>query len=127
MRIGVRATSCVALKYGEQRTRHPLGLPLVPHGDEVSGVIENLPRQLPGGFSDRSYYHLDTAFRVLPCGGVIYYPAAFTSAALATIYDHVAPSAGRSATAQEGVDRGLGPRCGFVCIISTNVRVTEVK
>jgi N-dimethylarginine dimethylaminohydrolase len=38
-----------------------------------------------------SFYHLDTAFCVLPCGGVIYYPAAFTSASLATIHDHVAP------------------------------------
>jgi N-dimethylarginine dimethylaminohydrolase len=42
-------------------------------------------------FADPSFYHLDTAFSVLPCGGVIYYPAAFTSAALATIHDHVAP------------------------------------
>jgi N-dimethylarginine dimethylaminohydrolase len=41
--------------------------------------------------ADPSFYHLDTAFCVLPCGGVIYYPAAFTSAALATIHDHVAP------------------------------------
>jgi N-dimethylarginine dimethylaminohydrolase len=38
-----------------------------------------------------SFYHLDTAFCALPCGGVIYYPAAFTSATLATIHDHIAP------------------------------------
>jgi N-dimethylarginine dimethylaminohydrolase len=40
---------------------------------------------------DPSFYHLDTAFCVLPCGSVIYYPPAFTSAALAVIHDHVAP------------------------------------
>jgi len=40
--------------------------------------------------ADPSFYHLDTAFCALPCGGVMYYPAAFTSAALATLHDHVA-------------------------------------
>jgi N-dimethylarginine dimethylaminohydrolase len=38
-----------------------------------------------------SFYHLDTAFCALPCGGVIYYPAAFTAEALAVIEAHVAP------------------------------------
>ena len=42
--------------------------------------------------ADPRFYHLDTAFCALPCGGVIYYPAAFTSAALATIHAHVAPA-----------------------------------
>jgi len=42
--------------------------------------------------ADPRFYHLDTAFCALPCGGVIYYPAAFTSAALATIHEHVAPA-----------------------------------
>jgi len=37
-----------------------------------------------------SFYHLDTAFCALPCGSVIYYPRAFTPAALATIHGHVA-------------------------------------
>ncbi len=37
------------------------------------------------------FYHLDTAFCALPCGGVIYYPAAFTPAALALIHGQVAP------------------------------------
>jgi N-dimethylarginine dimethylaminohydrolase len=48
-------------------------------------------RRLTLSLADPSFYHLDTAFCVLPCGGVIYYPAAFTSVALATIHDHVAP------------------------------------
>ena len=38
-----------------------------------------------------NFYHLDTAFCVLPCGGVIYYPRAFTDAALAAIHREVAP------------------------------------
>lgn len=42
--------------------------------------------------ADPRFYHLDTAFCALPCGGVIYYPAAFTSAALAAIHAHVAPA-----------------------------------
>jgi N-dimethylarginine dimethylaminohydrolase len=40
--------------------------------------------------ADPSYYHLDTAFCALPCGGVIYYPAAFTPAALDAIHARVA-------------------------------------
>jgi N-dimethylarginine dimethylaminohydrolase len=39
-----------------------------------------------------SFYHLDTALCVLPCGAVVYYPAAFTSDALATIHTHVLPA-----------------------------------
>ena len=38
-----------------------------------------------------SFYHLDTAFCALPCGSVIYYPAAFTPAGLAVIHARVAP------------------------------------
>lgn len=41
--------------------------------------------------ADPNFYHLDTAFCVLPCGSVIYYPAAFTPAALAAIHAHVVP------------------------------------
>jgi N-dimethylarginine dimethylaminohydrolase len=51
---------------------------------------------LPLRLSEASYYHLDTAMCALPCGGVIYYPGAFTPAALDTIHAHVAP-AGRIA------------------------------
>jgi N-dimethylarginine dimethylaminohydrolase len=38
------------------------------------------------------FYHLDTAFCALPCGAVIYYPGAFTAAALARIHEAVAPA-----------------------------------
>jgi N-dimethylarginine dimethylaminohydrolase len=48
-------------------------------------------RCLTLSLADPNFYHLDTAFCVLPCGGVIYYQAAFTSAALAVLHDHVAP------------------------------------
>ncbi len=41
---------------------------------------------------DANFYHLDTAFCALPCGAVIYYPGAFTPAALARIHDRVAPA-----------------------------------
>ena len=39
-----------------------------------------------------SYYHLDTAMCALPCGAVVYYPGAFTPAALDAIHDRVAPA-----------------------------------
>ncbi len=42
--------------------------------------------------ADARFYHLDTAFCALPCGGVIYYPQAFTPAALAAIHERVAPA-----------------------------------
>ncbi|HUC51888.1 MAG TPA: arginine deiminase-related protein [Xanthobacteraceae bacterium] len=41
--------------------------------------------------ADARFYHLDTALCVLPCGGVVYYPQAFTPPALAAIHEHVAP------------------------------------
>ena len=41
---------------------------------------------------DPRFYHLDTAFCVLPCGAVIHYPAAFTAAGLATIRRNVGPT-----------------------------------
>jgi N-dimethylarginine dimethylaminohydrolase len=47
---------------------------------------------LPLRLSEASYYHLDTAMCALPCGGVIYYPGAFTPAALDTIHAHIAPA-----------------------------------
>jgi N-dimethylarginine dimethylaminohydrolase len=47
---------------------------------------------LPLPLADANFYHLDTAFCALPCGGVIYYPGAFTAAALACIHAHVAPA-----------------------------------
>src|SRR3954465_11737886 len=39
-----------------------------------------------------SYYHLDTAMCALPCGAVIYYPGAFTPAALDAIHARIAPA-----------------------------------
>jgi arginine dihydrolase len=47
-------------------------------------------RCVPLALADPSFYHLDTAFCALPCGAVLYYPAAFTPVALATIHDLVA-------------------------------------
>ena len=41
--------------------------------------------------ADPSFYHLDTAFCALPDGAVVYYPQAFTPAALAMIHGAVAP------------------------------------
>jgi N-dimethylarginine dimethylaminohydrolase len=49
-------------------------------------------RCLPLALADPSFYHLDTALCVLPCGSVLYYPGAFTAAALDTIHEHVAPA-----------------------------------
>jgi N-dimethylarginine dimethylaminohydrolase len=49
-------------------------------------------RCLPLHLADPRFYHLDTAFCALPCGGVLYYPQAFTPAALETIHAHVAPA-----------------------------------
>jgi N-dimethylarginine dimethylaminohydrolase len=46
---------------------------------------------VPLALADPNFYHLDTAFCALPSGDVIYYPAAFTPAALELIHDRVAP------------------------------------
>ena len=46
---------------------------------------------LPLPLADACFYHLDTALCALPCGGIIYYPGAFTPAARATIEAHVRP------------------------------------
>ena len=48
-------------------------------------------RCLPLSLADACFYHLDTALCALPCGTVIYYPAAFTPPARGTIEAHVAP------------------------------------
>src|SRR6476661_6214616 len=40
---------------------------------------------IPLDLADPSFYHLDTAFCPLPCGGVIYHPMAFTAEARAAI------------------------------------------
>jgi N-dimethylarginine dimethylaminohydrolase len=60
----------------------------------ASHVIEERfgVRCLPLMLTDPRFYHLDTAFCALPCGGVLYFPQAFTQAALDTIQEHVAPA-----------------------------------
>lgn len=60
----------------------------------AAAVIEDTfgVRCLPLALADPNFYHLDTCFHALPCGGVIYYPAAFTPDALALIHEHVAPA-----------------------------------
>jgi N-dimethylarginine dimethylaminohydrolase len=45
---------------------------------------------VPLELANPSYYHLDTAMCALPCGAVVYYPGAFTPAALEAIHDRVA-------------------------------------
>jgi N-dimethylarginine dimethylaminohydrolase len=47
-------------------------------------------RCLPLALADPNFYHLDTAFCALPHGDVLYYPGAFTAAALEIIHAHVA-------------------------------------
>jgi N-dimethylarginine dimethylaminohydrolase len=42
--------------------------------------------------ADPAFYHLDTCFSPLPCGAVMYYPAAFTTEKLAQIHARVAPT-----------------------------------
>jgi N-dimethylarginine dimethylaminohydrolase len=42
--------------------------------------------------ADPAFYHLDTCFSPLPCGAVMYYPAAFTTEGLAQIHTRVAPT-----------------------------------
>jgi N-dimethylarginine dimethylaminohydrolase len=41
--------------------------------------------------ADPAFYHLDTCFSPLPCGAVMYHPAAFTTEGLARIHARVAP------------------------------------
>jgi len=41
--------------------------------------------------ADPAFYHLDTCFSPLPCGAVMYYPAAFTAEGLALIHARVTP------------------------------------
>ena len=44
---------------------------------------------VPLELANPSYYHLDTAMCALPCGAVVYYPGAFTAAALEKIHARV--------------------------------------
>ena len=60
-------------------------------------------RCVPLELASASFYHLDTALCALPCGGVIYYPEAFTPAALGRLHAHVA-SADRIALDREDAE-----------------------
>ena len=58
------------------------------HAIEDAFGVNCLPLEL----TDPNFYHLDTAFCALPSGDVIYYPGAFSAAALERIHDQVAPA-----------------------------------
>src|SRR5947209_20408844 len=71
----------------------------------AAGVVEDtfgVPC-VPLALANPSYYHLDTAMCALPCGAVVYYPGAFTPAALEKIHarvlreDHIALNAADAA------------------------------
>jgi len=51
--------------------------------------------------ADPAFYHLDTCFSPLPCGAVMYYPAAFTTEGLAEIHARVAPTQRIAITAED--------------------------
>ena len=51
--------------------------------------------------ADPAFYHLDTCFSPLPCGAVMYYPAAFTAEGLAQIHARVAPTQRIAITAED--------------------------
>jgi N-dimethylarginine dimethylaminohydrolase len=70
---------------------------------------------VPLPLADPSFYHLDTAFCALPCGNVIYYPDAFTPAALASIHERVEPE---HRVALDGADAALFA-ANAVCVGST--------
>lgn len=58
--------------------------------DVVSDVFDARCITLP--LADPRFYHLDTALCALPCGAVIYYPAAFTAEGLTAIHSEVMPA-----------------------------------
>jgi N-dimethylarginine dimethylaminohydrolase len=47
---------------------------------------------VPLALADPSFYHLDTAFCALPHGDLLYFPGAFSPAALEIIHHHVPPA-----------------------------------
>jgi arginine dihydrolase len=58
------------------------------HAIEDAFGVNCVPLEL----TDPNFYHLDTAFCALPSGDVLYYPGAFSLAALERIHDRVAPA-----------------------------------
>jgi len=73
--------------------------------------------------SNPSFYHLDTAFCALPCGGVIYYPAAFTAEALARIDDRVAPADRIALDAEDAARFAANAVCVGRTIVLSNCSV----
>jgi N-dimethylarginine dimethylaminohydrolase len=66
-----------------------------PRSDPAARAVVEKVYGLPAvslPLADPRFYHLDTAFCALPCGAVVYYPAAFTAEGLAAIHATVAPA-----------------------------------
>jgi N-dimethylarginine dimethylaminohydrolase len=66
--------------------------------------------------ADPAFYHLDTCFSPLPCGAVMYHPAAFTTKGLARIHARVAPEQ-RIAIAAEDAACFAANAVSFGCTI----------
>ena len=69
-------------------------------------------RCLPLELVDPSFYHLDTAFCVLPGGELLHYPGAFSAAGLKLIHEHIPPEQ-RIALDREDADRFAANAVGF--------------
>lgn len=88
--------------YGQRSTFNSLQTIETVFEERVLGLELATPR----------FYHLDTCFCPLAGGKVLYYPAAFTRAALAQIHAHVAPSDRIEADAEEA---------GAFCVNAVNI------
>ena len=65
-----------------------------PRSDAAAGAVVEATfgaRAIALPLADPRFYHLDTALCALPCGGLIYFPGAFTAEGLAAIHAKVAP------------------------------------
>src|SRR5947209_12778974 len=75
---------------------------------------------VPLALTNPSYYHLDTAMCALPCGAVVYYPGAFTPAALDLIHARVAPADRIALNAAEAAQFAANAICaGRVIVLSS--------
>lgn len=88
--------------YGQRSTFNSLQTIEAVFGERVVGLELATPR----------FYHLDTCFCPLAGGKLLYYPPAFTSAALAQIHAHVAPADRIEADAEEA---------GAFCVNAVNI------
>ena len=88
--------------YGQRSTFNSLRVIETLFGERVLGLELATPR----------FYHLDTCFCPLAGGKVLYYPAAFTRAALAEIHAHVA----RADRIEADVDEA-----GAFCVNAVNI------